>query len=190
MQFSRKLTHAVVALTCIGMVIPQVTLAAPQAAVAAVKARDVALNTTGNLSGAVLNAQAKPVDGAKVVLSRNGTAVAETIAKKDGTFTLPQVKSGSYEIAVGEAKASIRVWTSEAAPAHAARKMALASEGVIRAQNEGEEFFYEDQGGVIGGLDIITLAVLTTATGALVLGAINNKKLNDINDKLDDVVSP
>ncbi len=186
MQFSRKLTHAVVALSCIGMVVPQVAFSAPKAAVVTVKARDVALNTTGHLTGAVLNAQAKPVDGAKVVLTRNGVAVAEAISKKDGTFTLPQVNSGSYDIAVGEAKAPIRVWTAEAAPANAARKMALAAEGVIRAQNDGE-VYYDDQGGVIGGLDIITLAVLTTATGALVLGAINNKKLNDINDKLDKI---
>ncbi len=189
MQFSRKLTHAVVALSCIGMVIPQVAFAAPKAAVVTVKARDVALNTTGHLSGAVLNAQAKPVDGAKVVLSRNGTAIAEAISKKDGTFTLPQVKSGSYEIAVGAAKAPIRVWTAEAAPANAARKMALASEGVIRAQNDGE-VFYEDQGGVIGGLDIITLTVITGVVAAVVLSAVNNQRLNDINDKLDNLVSP
>ncbi len=190
MQFSRKLTHAVVALSCIGMVVPQVAFAAPKAAVVSVKARDVALNTTGHLTGAVLNAQAKPVDGAKVVLSRNGTAIAEAISKKDGTFTLPQVKSGSYEIAVGEAKAPIRVWTAEAAPANAARKMALASEGVIRAQDEGEEYFYEEQGGFVGGLDIITLTVITASVGALVLSAVNNQQLNDINDKLDDLVSP
>lgn len=183
MQFSRKLTHAVVALACIGMVAPQAVFASPKAAVQVMKARDVALNTSGNLSGAVLNAQAKPVDGAKVVLSQKGKAVAETISKKDGTFTLPQVKAGSYEIAVGDAQAAIRVWKSEAAPANAARKMALAAEGVIRSQNE--------QGGVFGGgLDIITLWTITAATGALVLGAINQSDLNKINDKLDQIVSP
>jgi Carboxypeptidase regulatory-like domain len=189
MHFSRKLTHAVVALSCIGMVVPQVAFAAPQAAVVTAKPRDVALNTTGHLTGAVLNAQAKPVDGAKVVLSRNGTAVAEAISKKDGTFTLPQVKSGSYDISVGEAQAKIRVWTSEAAPANAARKMALAAEGVIRAQNDGEVYF-EDQGGFVGGLDIITLTVITGVVAAVVLSAVNNQRLNDINDKLDNLVSP
>lgn len=188
MQFSRKLTHAVVALSCIGMVIPQVTFAAPQAAVVTVKVRDVALNSADNLPGVVLNAQAKPVDGAKVVLSRDGQAVAEVISKKDGSFTIPQVKSGSYEIAVGQAKAPIRVWKSEAAPASAARKMALASEGVIRAQDD--DGYYGQQGGIIGGLDIITLAVITTTTGALVISAVNNQRLNDINDKLNNLVSP
>ncbi len=187
MQFSRKLTHAVVALACIGMVIPQAAFAAPKAAtVPVVKARDVALNTTGDLTGAVLNATAKPVDGAKVVLTQNGKAVAQTISKKDGTFTLPQVKSGSYDIAVGEAKAPIRVWKSEAAPANAVRKMALASEGVIRAQDG----YDGGGGGVIGGLDIITLIVITASTGALVLGAINQSDLNDIKDQLDQLVSP
>lgn len=189
MQFSRKLTHAVAALSCIGMVVPQIAFAAPQAAVVTIKARDVALNTTGDLPGVVLNAQAKPVDGAKVVLSRDGKAVVQVISKKDGTFTIPQLKSGSYEIAVGEAKAPIRVWKSEAAPTSAARKMALASEGVIRAQDEGEVFF-EDQGGIVGGLDIITLTVITASVGALVLSAVNNQRLNDINDKLNGLVSP
>ena len=188
MQFSRKLTHAVVALACIGMVVPQAVFAAPKAAVVTIKARDVALNTTGDLTGAVLNATAKPVDGAKVVLTQNGKAVAHTISQKDGTFTLPQVKSGSYDISVGEAQAPIRVWKSEAAPANAVHKMALASEGVIRAQ--GEEPYYQENGGVIGGLDIITLIVITTSTGALVLGAINQSDLNDIKDQLDQLASP
>ncbi len=187
MQFSRKLTHAVVALACIGMVVPQAVFAAPKAAVQTIKARDVALSTTGELSGAVLNATAKPVDGAKVVLTQNGKTMAEAISKKDGTFTLPKVKSGSYEIAVGESKAPIRVWKSEAAPAHAARKLGLASEGAIRAQDDG---YYEDTGGVLGGLDIITLWTITAATGALVISAINQSDLNDIQDKLDQIGSP
>ena len=187
MQFSRKLTHAVVALACIGMIVPQTIFAAPKVAVQVSKARDVALNSSGDLSGAVLNATAKPVDGAKVVLSQNGKPVAQVISKKDGTFNLPQVKSGNYEIAVGEAKAPIRVWKSEAAPANAARKMALASEGAIRGQ---DEYYPQDQGGVLGGLDIITLWTITAATGALVIGAINQSDLNDIQDKLDTIVSP
>ncbi len=190
MKFSRKLTHAVVALACIGMVIPQAAFAAPKAAVAAPKTRDVALQTSGSLTGAVLNAKANPVDGAKVVLTQNGKTIAETISKKDGTFAMPQVKTGVYEIAVGEVKAPIRVWKSEAAPANAARKMALASEGVIRAQDEYCPPEGYAQGGVLGGLDIITLWTVTAATGALVLGAINQADLNDIQDQLDQIVSP
>ncbi|RLS58271.1 MAG: carboxypeptidase regulatory-like domain-containing protein [Planctomycetota bacterium] len=188
MKFSRKLTHAVVALACIGMVVPPAAFAAPQAAVAVQKSRDVALQSSGALTGAVLSANAKPVDGAQVVLTQNGKPVAQVISKKDGTFSMPAVKAGVYEIAVGEAKAPIRVWKSETAPAHAARKMALAAEGVIRAQDG--EYYGDPNGGVFGGLDIITLWTVTAATGALVLGAINQSDLNDINDKLDQIVSP
>jgi len=193
MKFSRKLTHAVVALACIGMVVPQAAFAAPKAAAVAPKTRDVALQSTGALNGAVLNATAQPVEGAKVTLTQNGKAVATTISQKDGSFSLPAVKTGTYEIAVGEAKAPIRVWTAAAAPANAARKMALASEGVIRAQNGGGEYYapeYVEQGGVLGGLDIITLWTVTAATGALVLGAINQSDLNDIQDQLDQIATP
>ena len=192
MQFSRKLTHAVVALACIGMVIPQVAFAAPKAAtVPVVKARDVALTAQGDLVGAVLNTKGQPT---KVVLTQNGKTVAQTQTAADGIFTLPKVKSGAYEIAVGDAKAPVRVWKAEAAPASAAKKMALVAQSAVRGQGEycpPEGEYCPPQGGVLGGLDIITLWTITAATGALVLGAINQADLNDINDKLDAIlVSP
>jgi len=185
MQFSRKLTHAVVALACIGMVVPQAIFAAPKAAtVPVVKARDVALTTKGDLVGAVLNTNGKP---SKVILTQNGKPVAQTLTHTDGMFTLPQLKSGTYEIAVGQAKAPIRVWKAEAAPASAARRMALVAQDSVRGQ---DEYCPPEQGGVLGGLDIITLWTITAATGALVLSAINQSDLNDINDKLDALISP
>ena len=184
MQFSRKLTHAVVALACIGMVVPQAVFAAPKAAtVPVVKARDVALTAQGDLVGAVLNTKGQPT---KVVLSQNGKTVAQTHTQADGLFTLPKVKSGAYEIAVGDAKAPIRLWKAEAAPANAAKKMALVAQSAVRGQ---DEYSPPEQGGVLGGLDIITLWTITAATGALVLGAINQSDLNDINDKLDDILA-
>ena len=112
MQFSRKLTHAVVALACIGMVVPQAAFAAPKAVAPVIKARDVALTAKGDLVGAVVNTKGKP---AKVVLTQNGKPVAETLTQADGGFSLPHVKSGAYEITVGQAKAPIRVWRADGA---------------------------------------------------------------------------
>lgn len=184
MQFSRKLTHAVAALACIGMVVPQAVFAAPQEVKApVVKARDVALTPKGELVGAVLNTKGQ---SAKVILTQNGKTVAQTNTQADGVFSLPQVKSGVYEISVGEAKAPIRVWKAQAAPATAARKMALVSQSTVR----GQDYYEEESYGVLGGLDIITLWTVTAATGALVISAINQSDLNDINDKLDGLVSP
>ncbi len=191
MKFSRKLTHAVVAIACVGMVVPQALLAAPQAVAPAVKARDVALNTTGGLSGVVLTAQAKPIAGTPVTLLKGKEIVATAFADKDGKFAFDQVKSGSYVIAVREGASNkatpIRVWKSEAAPANAARNLAFVSQNAVRGQ---EEEYYPPQTGVLGGLDIITLWTLTAATGALVISAINQADINDINDKLDQLVSP
>lgn len=197
MKFSRKLTHAVVAIACIGMVVPQGLLAAPQAVAPAIKARDVALDATGHLSGVVLTSQAKPIAGTPVTLIKNKEIVATAVADKDGKFSFPQVKSGSYVIAVREGASKkatpIRVWKAEAAPANAARNLAFVSQNAVRGQDpncppEGE--YCPPQHGVLGGLDIITLWTLTAATGALVLGAINQADINDINDKLDQLVSP
>lgn len=191
MKFSRKLTHAVVAIACFGMVVPQALLAAPQAVAPAVKARDVALNTTGGLSGVVLTAQAKPIAGTPVTLLKGKEIVATAFADKDGKFAFDQVKSGSYVIAVRDGASNkatpIRVWKSEAAPANAARNLAFVSQNAVRGQ---EEEYYPPQTGVLGGLDIITLWTLTAATGALVISAINQADINDINDKLDQLVSP
>jgi len=191
MKFSRKLTHAVVAIACIGMVVPQALLAAPQAVAPAVKARDVALNAAGGLSGVVLTSQAKPIAGTPVTLLKGKEIVATVVADKDGKFSFDQVKSGSYVIAVREGAdnkvSPIRVWKSEAAPANAARNLAFVSQNAVRGQ---EEEYYPPQTGVLGGLDIITVWTLTAATGALVISAINLSEINDVNDKLDTIVSP
>jgi len=198
MKFSRKLTHAVVAIACIGMVVPQGLLAAPQQATSPMmKARDVALNASGALSGVVLSSQAKPIAGTSVALMKGQEVVATTVAGKDGKFSFAGVKSGSYVIAVRDGAENkvtpIRVWKSEAAPANAARNLAFVSQNAVRGQDPNcppEGSYCPPQHGVLGGLDIITLWTLTAATGALVLGAINQADLNDINDKLDQLVSP
>lgn len=191
MKFSRKLTHAVVAIACFGMVVPQTILAAPQAVAPAIKARDVALNTAGELSGVVLTAQAKPIAGTPVSLLKGKEIVATAFADKDGKFSFEQVKSGSYVIAFREGTTNkatpIRVWKAEAAPANAARNLAFVSQNAVRGQ---EETYYPPETGVLGGLDIITVWTLTATTGALVISAINQADINDINDKLDTIVSP
>jgi hypothetical protein len=190
MKFSRKLTHAVVAIACIGMVVPQAILAAPQAVAPAVKARDVSLNAAGGLSGVVLTSQAKPIAGTPVTLLKGKDIVATVFADKEGKFAFDRVKSGSYVIAVREGADNkvtpIRVWKAEAAPANAARNLAFVSQNAVRGQDE----YYPPQNGVLGGLDIITLWTLTASTGALVLSAINLSEINDVNDKLDTIVSP
>lgn len=195
MKFSRKLTHAVVAIACIGMVVPQGLLAAPKAVAPAIQARDVALSGNGSLSGVVMTSQAKPIAGTPVTLLKNGETVAAAVADSNGKFSFAQVKSGTYVIAVrdgAETKATpIRVWKSEAAPANAARNLAFVSQNVVRGQDCPPEGAYcPPQHGVLGGLDIITLWTLTAVTAAVVLGAINQADINKINDKLDKIVSP
>lgn len=191
MKFSRKLTHAVVAIACIGMVVPQAILAAPQAVAPAVKARDVSLNAAGRLSGVVLTSQAKPIAGTPVTLLKGKDIVATVFADKEGKFSFDQVKSGSYVIAVREGADNkvtpIRVWKAEAAPANAARNLAFVSQNAVRGQ---DEYYPPPQHGVLGGLDIITLWTLTASTGALIISAINLSEINDVNDKLDTIVSP
>ena len=199
MKFSRKLTHAVVAIACIGMVIPQSLLAAPRATAPVIKARDVALNASGNLTGVVVTSQGKMISGTQVALMKDDhTVVASATTNANGEFSFAKVKSGSYMISVREGTdqkvTAIRVWKSEVAPPNAAHKLAFMTmpQNAVRGQDPNcpPEGGYCPPHGVLGGLDIITLWTLTAATGALVLGAINQADLKDIKDQLNQVVSP
>ncbi len=175
----RKWQGAAVVLACCGLLLPS------EACVAAGKTpqpkpTDVALTKAGSLNGAVFSPEGKLIDGATVVISQGENVITRTNTNQDGKFSAPEMKPGVYQVSVGERAANIRVWSAQSAPPKAHQQAVLVTgTPVVRGQYNG--FF---------GLDTITLVTVAAATTAAVLAGINHNSINDLEDKVDRLISP
>lgn len=177
MNIVRCLTRAAVVLACCGMLMPRVGNAAPVGN----SSRDISLTANGTLSGQVLTTEGLPLDGAVVVIHHGGKEVSRAVSRTDGAFAVAGLGSGLYELRVGQQAVPVRVWAPEAAPP-------TARDQAVIVVGDGVRGAYCPP--TLGGLDIITLWTLVASTGALILSAINQSDLNDIEDKLDKLISP
>jgi hypothetical protein len=107
-------------------------------------AGDVALWPGGVLRGRVVavadGGRQQPVGGLPVRLLEGGRTVARTATDARGGFVFPGAAGGLYQVVVdtagGPAGSFYRVWTSPAAPPHAARIVAVPlSTPIVRGQS-------------------------------------------------------
>ena len=192
----RNWQGAAVVLACWGLLVPQTSVLADASAAVkpAViqKATDVALTANGMLVGAAFLPNGKHLDGATVVISQGDQEIVRTNTNTNGTFAVAQMKTGSYQIAIGNKAAPIRVWNAQAAPPKAKTKAILVVGEVVRGQDEYYEYCPDGNcppGGMMG-LDFITLLTVGAATTAAVVTIINLNKLNEIEDCCDSLRSP
>jgi len=188
MKMLKTLTHAAAVLAVCGMLVPQAAFAAPQQTK---KSHDVALSGNGVLTGVLINAAGQPMDGAVVTIRQGDREIAKGVSNKQGTFQVANLSNGAYDIITGGKVIPVRAWSAQIAPP-TARSQAVI---VVGNAARGQEYCPPEYGGGGGygdvmGLDIITLWTLTASTGALILAAINQSDLNDLEDKIDDLASP
>ena len=177
MKMVRCLTHAAVVLACCGLLLPQAALSAGPGDRGV---HDIALTPSGSLAGMLVNPNGQPLDGAVVSVRRGETEVARAVSNKQGAFEVAGMKSGVYDIAVGQQVASVRAWSSNIAPPGAREQAVIVVGDASRGQ-------------FASGLDFITLVTVASAVGAVTLSAITLAKVNDVEDKVDeirDLVSP
>ncbi len=182
MKGLRLVKGMAVSLACVGMVFPQMNAfaAAPERPAKPVvrpasAMTDVALGAGGVLSGRIVDAQGQPLDGAVVSLKQGSRDVARTVADAQGRFVFRGLKGGAYVIEAGQSRGAYRLWAPQTAPPKAQQQALLVAGGpVVRGQ--------------FGGLDIITLTLLGSSIGALVLSAVNQSDINDVESKVDDAI--
>lgn len=169
------LKGAAVGLACLGMVLPQTSMAAgPQTAqvAARVQIADVLL-TNGTLTGKVVNAQGQILGGSVIKVSLGNKEVASAVAGKNGEFEVKNLTTGVYQVSTGQTKAAVRLWEGQAAPPSAKKNVLLVNGPVTRAQLLG----LGGLGAGLGGLSTTTLlvgAAVIGGTTAIVVAANND----------------
>lgn len=125
------LTNAAVVLATAGIAFPQVRLfgaektavAQPQSkvrnsikVVAPNSVLDVKLDQDGALTGRTIDHTGRAVKGAKIVVKRGKTEVAQSTTDDHGNFAVKNLKTGLYEVNSGNTVGTYRVWNQNAAP--------------------------------------------------------------------------
>ncbi len=172
MKIVNLLKGAAVGLACLGMALPQTSMAAgPQKAqvAAQVKIADIALSN-GTLSGKVVDTQGKVLSGSVVKVSLGNKEVASTVSGQNGEFAVKNLTTGVYQVSTGQTRAAVRLWEGQAAPPSAKKHVLLVNGPVTRAQLLG--------GGLLSGLTTTQLlvggAVIAGTATAIAIAANNN----------------
>lgn len=189
---------AAVVLACCGLLMPPSAVQADgtpaRKQAAQIKAADVALAPSGVLKGSVYTPNGKVVDGATIAILQGDKVVTHTNTDEKGIFEVPQLKAGMYQVVVGNQGAPVRVWSAETAPPSAKTRAIFVVGQVVRGQscpNGCPDGYCEcGGGGAFFGLDVITLVTLGAGVTAAVLAGINQKDLDDLDKKVDMLLSP
>ena len=122
-------------LACLGMMMPTAATAGGPVANRSV---DVRLSGDQTLVGTIVDAQGRTVAGAQVTVLFNGVAVAHTKTTSSGRFAVNGLRGGVHQIASGQSRQSVRLWTERTAPASAtSAALIVASEKIVRSQGCG-----------------------------------------------------
>jgi hypothetical protein len=135
----RVFRGTIVALACLGWLLPRQACCAPDGAMETAAAQrpivDVRTAADGTLGGKLVDQSGKMMADQVVVLHHAGTAIMQTRTNKQGDFAFPRVRGGVYQIIIDDAGVGCRVWPRDIAPP-VAREQLLVVVGapVVRGQ--------------------------------------------------------
>jgi len=167
------LKGAAVGLACLGMVLPQTSMAAgPQTAqvAARVQIADVLL-TNGTLTGKVVDAQGQILGGSVIKVSLGNKEVASAVAAKNGEFEVKNLTTGVYQVSTGQTQAAVRLWEGQAAPPSAKKNVLLVNGPVTRAQLLGGRRLRSLVSGLSSTQLLVGGALIAGGTTAIVIAA-------------------
>lgn len=148
----------IIALVCVGLMLPHTLMAAAPAP--KVKINDVALANGGTLIGQVVDQQGLGIAGAQVVILQQGRKPVQTVADKTGQFQAVGLNGGTAQVVTAGGQGVYRLWTANTAPPAAKRSALLLTNGpVVRGQHHGMGGWLLPAlaaGGVIAGVAVAT----------------------------------
>lgn len=133
MSGKRLFRKQVIAIVCIGLILPQAVLAAPTAPKAQIT--DVALANGGMLIGQVVDPQGIGKAGVQVVVLQQGRQPIGTVTDRAGNFQVAGLTGGAAQVVTEGGQGVYRLWTANAAPPVAQSRALLVANGqIVRGQ--------------------------------------------------------
>ena len=173
MQITRNWARGAAIVASLNLAVPQAMLSAadaPATKSARQSVKDVKLTSAGELTGRVVTAEGKAIDGAAVTIAQNGKPVLNTTSTASGEFKVAGLKTGLYQVSAVRQTQFVRVWPQDVAPPSATPQTTFVQGTVVRGQ---DDFDYLETDEIIIGVTAAT--ALGIGIGALV-------KANDDDD--------
>ncbi len=121
---------------CLGMLIPPPVLRAATGDTGGRKPSanrtvtvDVSLSADGMLPGQAVNSEGKPVPLTPVSIRQDDREIATTRTDRNGHFTLSGLQGGTYQLVVGQASVTYRLWRAKMAPPSATQAVLIVVDG-------------------------------------------------------------
>ena len=120
---------------------------------------DVVLGIDGSLRGQAVNARGEPVPLTRVSLRQNEREVATAVTDRNGHFQLPGLRGGTYQLVVGQANVTYRLWQAKMAPPSATRAALIVVDGRQVLAQQGPLGYWLSNPWVVAGLVAAAVAI-------------------------------
>jgi hypothetical protein len=128
MKNGRLIRGMAIFLALVGTCVPELAFAAPPSTAPTVV--DVALTDGGVLHGQLIDLRGGAAAGVPVSVKAQNKDVARTVTVKDGSFAVPGLRGGVYQVSAAQGQGVYRLWTAKAAPP-SAQKNAIVFTGMF-----------------------------------------------------------
>jgi hypothetical protein len=163
MGFVRWLQISLVAVACLGLLVPAHVVQAAESAPPqpdapiplATAVSDVSLNAAGLLTGRLVDRQGRAISSSVTVL-HNDKIVSQVKTDALGNFRVVGLNGGTYRLMADQGVAVCRVWAAGTAPPGATQSVLIVADGRIAAGQFGLRYWLSNHW-VIAGL--VTAAV-------------------------------
>lgn len=144
MRIKKCLRMTIVAITCVGMVVPT-SAAAPRSVVTEsgipvrTQIEDVALHARGELRGALVDVNGQPISNAPIAIGQSGKLLHELTTDSEGRFTATGMTAGVYQVASEAGVQNYRMWSVGTGPVTAKQGIVhVITDETVRAQCQCE----------------------------------------------------
>lgn len=156
-----------------GLLTPQLpVLADSPTPVNRVEVKNISLGPSGTLTGKVVDANGVGIEGAMVVVHLGNNIVAKTVTDAAGSYTVTNLRGGTYQITAGQTTGLFRLWTENTAPPSSFEQALIVSNPqVVRGQT-----FPGFNPGFFTNNNLLQLTTLGAAGAGLGMGVASYQK--------------
>jgi hypothetical protein len=136
---------AAAAVASVGLVLPSGVMAAdagqapvPASAAQSPSILDVSLGDSGTLNGQVLNPEGNPLVKTTVSVRSPAGDTASAVTDLQGCFSIRGLQGGVYEVRCGENSGAFRLWTANASPPSATKRVLIVAGGAVNRGQCGQ----------------------------------------------------
>lgn len=156
-------------LAALGMALPLNTLEAgdqtPSSVAKAKVITDVSLSPEGDLLGAVVHKDGRPIKGQSVHVLAKHIVIASAKTDAKGRYRIRGLRNGIHQVKIAGQEQVCRIWAPKTAPPSCQRGLITTNDGRVVRGQDGDSY-------ALGGADLVGLAIFGGATAVTLVSTL------------------